>query len=178
MGEFLARNYPESAGGKQCATIAMASYLQGYSASPVDQRDFDKQRMVDIANYITRRWANQEEADEAWGILLSVAANERQLDKTLEYLGKIAPDSPRRGESGAQGRAGPVGGLSRLGPQGRRRTADAGTAQRIGGQGPETLEKGSTGCGPPVDAGTSDVGPTLASAALSLVPGLRGVRRK
>jgi len=37
---------------------------------------------------------DQEEADEAWGILMSVAANERRLEDTLEYLGKIAPESP------------------------------------------------------------------------------------
>ena len=168
MGEFLAHNYPDSAGGKQCAKIAMASYLQGYSASPVDQRDFDKQRMVDIADFITRRWANQEEADEAWGILMSVAANERQLDKTLEYLGKVAPDSPRRGE--LELKAGQALWAAYL-DSARKEDAERPTQEQLNemvAKAKETLEKGVERMRAAVDAGTSDVGVTLASAALSL----------
>ncbi|HUY32693.1 MAG TPA: hypothetical protein VMV69_07905 [Pirellulales bacterium] len=168
MGEFLARNYPDSAGGKQCAKIALASYLAEYGASPVDQRGFDKQRMVDMADYITRRWANQEEADEAWGILMSVAANERQLDKALEYLGKVAPDSPRRGE--LELKAGQALWAAYL-DSARKEGAERPTQEQLNemvGKAKETLEKGVERMRAAVDAGTSDVGVTLASAALSL----------
>jgi len=168
MGEFLARNYPESAGGKLCATIVMASYLQGYSASPIHQRGFDKQRLADVANYITRQWANQELADEAWGILLSVAVNESQLDKALEYLGKIAAESPRRGNLELKtGQALWAAYLDSARKEGTKRPTQEQLNELLA-KARETLEDGVNRMRATIDAGTSDVGPTLASAALSL----------
>ncbi|HVC97387.1 MAG TPA: hypothetical protein VND64_27140, partial [Pirellulales bacterium] len=168
MGEFLARNYPDSAGGKQCANIVMVSYLDSYKASPVGQRDFDKQRMVDIADYITHRWPNDVVADEAWGVLMSVAANERQLDKALEYLGKVAPDSPRRGELELKaGQALWAAYLDAARLEGADRPAQAQLDEMVA-KAKQALHDGVERMRAAVDAGTSDVGVTLASAALSL----------
>ncbi|HQU45454.1 MAG: hypothetical protein B7Z73_10230, partial [Planctomycetia bacterium 21-64-5] len=75
MGEFVAKNYPKSQGGRQCAKIAMAAYLQTYDAARKAQADFafDRDKMVELADFITGAWPGGEEADEAWGLLLQVA---------------------------------------------------------------------------------------------------------
>jgi flagellin-specific chaperone FliS len=61
--------------------------------------DFDREKMVDLADFITSAWAGGEEADEAWSLLLQIALAEDQIDKALEYLAKIPDDSPRRGDA-------------------------------------------------------------------------------
>jgi tetratricopeptide (TPR) repeat protein len=101
LGEFVARNYPKSQGGRNCAKIAMHSYLQNFEAARKAQRnnEFDREKMIEIADYITSAWPGSEEADEAWNILLQLAVGEGQLDKALAYLAKIPENSPRRGDA-------------------------------------------------------------------------------
>lgn len=101
LGEFVAKNYPKSQGGRQCAKIAMACWVQTYEAARKTQmaNRFDRDKMVELADFITSAWPGGEEADEAWSLLLQVAITESELDKALEYLGKIPADSPRRGDA-------------------------------------------------------------------------------
>lgn len=99
MGEFLARNYPNSAGARQSAKIALAGYLQMYNSAGKDSRQFDANRMVAVAEYITEKWPAEAEADEAWMILGDIAIREQNLAKAAEYLGKIPEESPRRGQA-------------------------------------------------------------------------------
>jgi cellulose synthase operon protein C len=101
MGEFVAKHYPKSQGGRQCAKIAMAAYLQTHEAARKAQTDsgFDRDKMIEVADFITTAWPGGEEADDAWSILLQLALGEAELDKAMEYLAKIPADSPRRGEA-------------------------------------------------------------------------------
>jgi hypothetical protein len=102
LGEFLATKYPSSAGARQGAKIALASYLQGYNDKApemVASRDFDRQRMESIVEYIGKRWKDEAEADDAWAILMAVAIGEHNLAKAKEYLAKIPEKSPRRADS-------------------------------------------------------------------------------
>jgi tetratricopeptide (TPR) repeat protein len=168
MGEFLARNYPESSGGRQCAKIAMSAYQQGYLSPQKIETDFDKQKMVEIADYITRRWAGQEEADEAWTTLMSIAVFEKELDKATEYLDKIAADSPRRGSAELRlGQALWAGYLnaSRLDDQDRPPQAEL---DAMVAKAKTTLEDGVKRMRAQVDSGAAPVSATLASALLSL----------
>jgi tetratricopeptide (TPR) repeat protein len=98
MGEYLARRYPNSSGARQGASLAMVAYVKLFNKAPPDDRQFESDRMVDIADYITKRWEGQPEADEAWMMLIRNALGSGDLDKAQEYLDKISPDSPRRGE--------------------------------------------------------------------------------
>ncbi len=112
LGEFLAHRYPTFADARKCAKIAMAAYLQAYNVAAKDKRQFERERLFALADYITRRWAGEADADDAWIILIVLATNERQLNKAFEYLQKIPAefDAPRR--SRAESRPGHVDGLS------------------------------------------------------------------
>jgi cellulose synthase operon protein C len=99
LGEFLARRRPNSSGARQAAKIALLSHLQIYNTTPPDERASQKRRMESLADYITRRFAGDAEADEAWMTLMIIATNERDVDQVLAYLAKIPEQSPRRGEA-------------------------------------------------------------------------------
>ena len=55
--------------------------------------------MESLADFITRRFAGDAEADEAWMTLMIIATNEHDVDQVLAYLAKIPEQSPRRGEA-------------------------------------------------------------------------------
>ncbi|HND52067.1 MAG TPA: hypothetical protein PLV92_06715, partial [Pirellulaceae bacterium] len=148
MGEFVAQRFPESGGARQCAKIAMASYLKQYANAKTDCKplvdqilgDFDKDKdgkltaaeiegapaakqaelkaadvdgngkietaeivrmftryesehIVEICNYITSKWPDQPEAQEALATLISFMITENQLDKAQAYLEKIPEES-------------------------------------------------------------------------------------
>lgn len=99
LGEFLAERYPESAGAKPAAKIALASYLALYNSAPPDDRDFESTRMVELADKIARRWPGSEEADEAWMILSDLALRTGEYSVAAKYLENVRPDSPRRSEA-------------------------------------------------------------------------------
>lgn len=97
LGEFIATKYPDSQGARQCAKIAMAAYLKLYAQAKADDRDFESQQIVRICDYIVKKWPDQPEAEEALNTLIPFMIREKRLDKALEFLNKIAADSPNRG---------------------------------------------------------------------------------
>jgi hypothetical protein len=101
VGEFLARRYPESAGARQGAEIAVKAYRMLYkqSSQPKEARNFETTRMASVAEYITTRWPNEPVAGQAWMMLLDTAVDRRDFEKAQEYLSKIPPDSPARAEA-------------------------------------------------------------------------------
>jgi len=100
MGEFLARKYPNCAGARPGAKIAMAAYAKLRNEIPKDgDRSFENARMVGIAEHITRRWSGGPEAEEAWLMLIRTAIVDRDVKKAKEYLDKLPADSPRRSEA-------------------------------------------------------------------------------
>lgn len=99
LGEFLARKHPKSAGARQGAKIALAAYLASYNNARENNRSFERGKMVDIAEYVTRAWPNDAETDEAWMLLGDVAIRENDLDNAAKYLSKVPETSPRRGEA-------------------------------------------------------------------------------
>lgn len=99
LAEFVARHYSSSPVGRSCAAIAMAAY-QANARKPMGaQKDFDKQKMIELAELITRNWPGQKEADDAWSVLMHAALIDGDLAKAREYLEKIPASSPRRGDS-------------------------------------------------------------------------------
>lgn len=99
LAEFVARHYSSSPVGRSCAAIAMAAY-QANARKPMGvQKDFDKQKMIELAELITRTWPGQKEADDAWSVLMHAALIDGDLAKAREYLEKIPANSPRRGDS-------------------------------------------------------------------------------
>lgn len=99
IGEFLARSYPQASAARPAAKIALASYLQSYNAAPPEERGFETDRMVAIAEYIGSKWPLEAEADEAWMILGDVAIRAQDLQQAADYLNRVRPESPRRGDA-------------------------------------------------------------------------------
>ena len=97
FGEFIARRYPASAGARQSAKIALASYLKLYSDSKTTDKEFESERIVGIADYIVQKWPDQPEAEEALNTLIPFMIKEGLLDKAQTYLDKIPKESPHRG---------------------------------------------------------------------------------
>jgi tetratricopeptide (TPR) repeat protein len=99
IGQFVSRHYPDSAGGKQCAKIAMAAYLKLYSESQEEDKQFEAQRIIEVADYIAGRWPEEPEAAEALSTLIVFMIRDGKLDDAVEYLQSIPVDSPKRGTS-------------------------------------------------------------------------------
>jgi tetratricopeptide (TPR) repeat protein len=100
LGEFLARRYPDRPEAQQGASIALAAYAKLFAdAAAGDDRRFESDRMVRIAHYVTEHWPNSPGADEAWTLLVRIAATNREPDKAADYLAHVSADSPRRGEA-------------------------------------------------------------------------------
>ncbi len=100
IGEFLARKYPNSAGARQGAKIAMAAYVKLFNeVRKSGDSQFETDCMVGIADFITKCWADSPEADEAWMMLIRTAVVDGKPAEAAEYLEKVSADSPRRGEA-------------------------------------------------------------------------------
>jgi len=99
LGEFVARRYPDSAGARQCAKIAMASYLKLYVEKATDDKAFESNRVTGIAQYITQKWSDQPEAIDALNTLVPLMIKAGNLDAAEKYLNDIPVESPKRGEA-------------------------------------------------------------------------------
>jgi tetratricopeptide (TPR) repeat protein len=99
LGEFVARRYPDSAGARQSAKIAMASYLQLYNENKTADKAFEADRIVGIAEFIATAWPDQPEAEEALGTLVPFMINAGELERALAFVARIPESSPKRGEA-------------------------------------------------------------------------------
>jgi tetratricopeptide (TPR) repeat protein len=101
LGEWIARHYPNSAGARQAAKIALAAYLAGYNdkTQELAARNDDRDRLVGVGDYICLRWQGEQEATDAQAIVLAVLVNDKLLAKAGEYLEKIPADSQHRAQS-------------------------------------------------------------------------------
>ncbi len=99
-GEFLARRYPSGIAARQGAKIALAAYAKLFSdATPDQDRQWEIDRMVGIAGFITRRWPDTPDGADAWMMLVRSAVVSEQLDQAREYLANIPDTAPQRGEA-------------------------------------------------------------------------------
>jgi tetratricopeptide (TPR) repeat protein len=100
IGDFIARRYGDQAqGARQCAKIAMASYLQLYVQSTTEDKTFESQNIINIADYIVKKWPNEPEAAEALNTLIPFMIREKQLAQAQAYLKQIPAESPHRGNA-------------------------------------------------------------------------------
>lgn len=99
FGQFLAEKYPKSAGARQGAKIAMASYLSVYNDPDNPNKDFDAQQVINVAQMITRVWAGQPEADEAYDMLINFMIQQEKFAEAEAYLAQISPEFAQRGRA-------------------------------------------------------------------------------
>ncbi|MGE0756532.1 MAG: hypothetical protein AB7F89_03745 [Pirellulaceae bacterium] len=96
IGEFVARRFPDHSAARQCAKIAMASYLKLYAENKADDKEFETNHVVEVAEYIATRWPSEPEGEEALGTLIPFMINAGQLERALEFLAKIPESSDKR----------------------------------------------------------------------------------
>lgn len=112
IGQFVAERYPESPGARQCAKIAMAAYVKLFADLQKDEKakgtadaeilklaQFESDSVVAICEYITKRWPDQPEAEEALNTLIPFMISTGQLAKAEAYLQKIPVESTTRGSA-------------------------------------------------------------------------------
>jgi hypothetical protein len=101
LGEFLAKRYPDASTAASAAKIAMASYERLYNLAATtgnkkNNGDFEAQRMAQMAEFITRRWPGTENADSAFGVLVTFAIHANKPEEAEKLLQQVsAPSRPR-----------------------------------------------------------------------------------
>lgn len=99
MGDFVSRRYPDSAGARQCAKISLACYMAIYVENQDEDKEFETNHIVKVAEYIADKWPDQPEAEEALNTLVPFMINAGELDRAQAFLTRIPESSPKRGES-------------------------------------------------------------------------------
>lgn len=99
LGEYLAKKFPDSVNARPASRVALAAldalYRQQKEAGDKDLT-FERNKIFDLAGYITDRWADMPEADLALDLLIGFYINSGDYDKSVEILSHIKSDSPRR----------------------------------------------------------------------------------
>ncbi|MCI0333721.1 MAG: hypothetical protein L0228_10930 [Planctomycetes bacterium] len=103
LGEFLARRYPDHPAAASAAKLAMAAYERLYSQAAGDGKknsasntDFEAAQMAKMAEFITRRWPNTEDADAAQSVLVSFAIRSNRIEEAEKLLETASPESRPR----------------------------------------------------------------------------------
>lgn len=103
LGEYLARRFPDHPAAASAARLAMASYERLYSqaAGAATKRDdshtdFEARRMADMAEFITRRWPDSDDADAARSVLVSLAIRGNRIDEAEKMLTAASDESRPR----------------------------------------------------------------------------------
>jgi len=167
LSEFLMRRYPNSAGGKPSAKIALACYAKLYNEAPAEDRSFEIAGLRRVADFMAQRWPQEPEADEARMTLIQVCILNGNLDTALEVLQTIPTDSPRRGTAElmtGQALWGEYLKAARL-PEGERPSQER--LDDMVAKAQSTLQAGLERMRTAVEAG-AEVNYTLAASALSL----------
>lgn len=99
LGEFLARSYPDRPEAQPGAKIALLAYDRLANVASEEGNEFERARLEAMAQFATTRWPGGSAADDAWILLSRGALARNDLAGVIEYLGKIAPEAPRRGDA-------------------------------------------------------------------------------
>jgi len=98
LGDEVARNPDAAVGARQCAKIALASYVNVYqSQSPRSEKARGVvKRLKALADHILDSWPEEPEADETLDSLVAILISEDRADDAVAYLHRMSTDSPRR----------------------------------------------------------------------------------
>jgi tetratricopeptide (TPR) repeat protein len=101
LGEFLARRFPDHPAASSAAKISMAAFERLYnqalaSGSKKNDGDFEARHMAQLAEFIVRRWPGTEDADAAFGVLVSIAIRTGRTDDAERLLGQASKQSRPR----------------------------------------------------------------------------------
>jgi tetratricopeptide (TPR) repeat protein len=98
IGDFVSQRYPDSAGALQCAKISLACYLTLFAANEGQDRSFEIERLVAVANHIADRWPGGD-AEQSLSTLVPHMVNAGELEQARQLTERIAETSPERGKA-------------------------------------------------------------------------------
>lgn len=124
IGEFVARRFPTDKQAKFCALIALDAIKKLYLAAPAAERDVETQRMMAVAELITKNWPNDDEAAPALRLLITLRIAAKDYEGVATSLAQIPESSPFRAE--AESKAGQAFWASYVTRQNELRAAAAG----------------------------------------------------
>ena len=96
IAEHVIRFYPNSEVARMCGEIAMASYQQLYTLNDSDEKRFEMERLVAVADRIAETWPDTPESERALLTLVNFMILQQELDLAESYLQKIPADSQKR----------------------------------------------------------------------------------
>lgn len=98
LGEFLARRYADHAAAASAAKLAMASFEWLYldAVKSGAGAEFESNRVTSIAEFITRRWPDSEDANAAYAVLVSQAIRNNRVEDAERLLDQVAEESRPR----------------------------------------------------------------------------------
>lgn len=98
VGDFVARRYPDSPGARQCAKIAMASYLQLSQQNQDPDATFEIERLDSVGTYIADTWPDDAETTQTITTLIPHLINAGAATRAADFVRRLPEDSPSRGE--------------------------------------------------------------------------------
>lgn len=98
VGGMLAEQFPNAAGSRQAAKVALASLQQLASRADSATSAEAKARLAALAVVMTRVWATEAEGADAFSVLLNLAIDAHDAPEMLALLARVPRESPRRAE--------------------------------------------------------------------------------
>ena len=98
LGEFVGRRFPDATGSRQSMRIALASLARFRTNSEIPSEHISD-RIVDVANQITKLWPKTKEAEAALTALVDSSVQSGDYEAAEKYLSEIPEDSPTLGDS-------------------------------------------------------------------------------
>ena len=96
LGNYIARNYPDSSYAASAAKVALVAREQLYRDEKTRGNDaaYESQVLGDLAQYVARRWPGSPDAAAATNLLIQIALQENRIAEAEAMLEKL-PDSTR-----------------------------------------------------------------------------------
>lgn len=91
VGDFIARRHPNNGAARSAAKLALLSFEKLRAKADADHCEFESSRLDSIARYILQQWPNEEEAAEAYRILVDLAIQRDDLKEARQLLEKVDP---------------------------------------------------------------------------------------
>lgn len=101
IGEFLVSRYPTIAFSKQAGSIAVRSYAAMHDKADPESRDFERERLQDLAQKVSGQWPGSTEASEATSTLTKLllskpSLTDAEIATASQLIDSIPADSPKR----------------------------------------------------------------------------------
>ena len=96
MGDFVARRFPQSAGGKQCAKISLACYLKLLESAGGNSNAFEIENVAKATRLIADQWQDTPEAIESLSTVVPIMVNANALELASEFAQSLPEASRQR----------------------------------------------------------------------------------